>query len=165
MDTKLRFSDIVRYFFVGGLTCFMIIVFNDFIIADPSSTGLYRLMKLFAGDLSGNNLLEVVSASISSGKLLSIVAVIAVMCFVGVVVQGLKMFVSYIPRWRKKSKRYAQSSWLIFFIAPLYLDVYAFSCVLKHYTKMSVPSWIYLSYIPNWRISFLRIPLTILMVT
>ena len=156
MNTQLRFSDIVRYFFVGGVTCFMIIVFNDFIIADPASTGLYRLMETFAGDLSGNNLLKVVSASISSGKLLSIVAVIAVMCFVGVVVQGLKMFVSYIPRWRKKSKRYAQSSWLIFLVAPLYLDVYAFSCVLKHYTKISVPSWIYLSYIPNKQLATLE---------
>ena len=156
MDTKLRFSDIVRYFFVGGLTCFMIIVFNDYIIADPTSTGLYELVKLFSGDNSMNAVLDIVTASISSGTVIGIVAVIAVMCFVGVIVQGVKMFVSYIPRWRPKSKRYAQSSWLIFLIAPLYLDVYAFACVLKQYAKASVPSWIYLSYIPNKQLATLE---------
>ena len=87
METKLRFSDIVRYFFVGGVTWFLILLLKKEVFC-PYSSSITKLYDL-----------------ISSNAANAIVAFV-VMCFTGVVVQGLRMSLAYLPKLRTKEKRY-----------------------------------------------------------
>lgn len=130
METKLRFSDIVRYFFVGGVTWFLILLLKKEVFC-PYSSSITKLYDL-----------------ISSNAANAIVAFV-VMCFTGVVVQGLRMSLAYLPKLRTKEKRYkCAARWYLWILFPIYFDVYSFCAVIKNYS-WSLPSWVYISDIPD----------------
>ena len=150
MEAKLRFSDIVRYFFVGGFTCFIVVVLNDFIVCEEGiPTKLCDLIAMIANVDDAKNLTQLAVSFFSSGSVVTLILAFALMCFVGVIVQGFRMFVSYIPRWRRKESRYKMAKWTVLLFGPLYLDVYSFCYVLRKYKSASLPSWVYISDIPN----------------